>query len=67
MTETLEPMLAQSKLVAVLSNADQAAEISGMVEDIRDAIMYYQVCPPPTVAFHIALTHLSLDFCPARN
>ena len=56
MTETLEPMLTQSKVVAVLSNADQAAKISGLVEDIRDAIMDYQVCRLPTVASHIALT-----------
>ena len=67
MTETLDSMMKQSKVVAVLSNADQAAKISGLVEDIRDAIMDYQVCPPPTVAFRITLMHVSLDFCPAGN
>ena len=65
--ETLEPMSAQSKVVAVLSNADQAATISGLVEDVRDAIMDYQVCPLPTLAFHITLMHVPLDFCPAGN
>ena len=67
MTESLDSMMKQSKVVAILSNADQAAEISSLVEDIRDAIMDYQVCPSLTVASHIMLMRVSLDFCTAGN
>ena len=67
MTETLDPMMKQSKVVAILSNADQAAEISSLVEDIRDAIMDYQVYPSLTTASRIMLMQVSLDFYPAGN
>ena len=42
--ETLDPMSTQSGISGFLNNTDQAAQISSLVEDIRDAIMHYQVC-----------------------
>jgi len=36
-------MFRQSSISGFLNNAVQAAEIAGLVEDIRDAIIDYQV------------------------
>jgi hypothetical protein len=42
-------MLNQSKLSGFLNSADQATKITGVVEDIRDAVMDYQVCCLPAL------------------
>jgi hypothetical protein len=42
--ETLDSMLNQSTASRFLNNVDQAAKIATLVEDIRDAIIDYQVC-----------------------
>ena len=34
----------QGNIAKVLTNAENADKLSGMVEDIRDAMMEYQVC-----------------------
>jgi hypothetical protein len=44
---SLDSMLNQSKLSGFLNSADQATKITGVVEDIRDAVMDYQVCCLP--------------------
>ena len=36
-------MVNQSNIVAFLNNPDQAATVTGLIEDIRDAILDYQV------------------------
>jgi len=39
----LEKLLDQHDLVRFLSNADQRGEIAGIVEDVREAILEYQI------------------------
>ena len=60
-------MVKQSKVVGILNNADQAAQIAALTEDIRDAILEYQVWSLPTFTFHTTLIHSSTDLCPAGN
>lgn len=50
--QDLIPMAQQGKVTRFLSGTKDADELSGMVEDIRDALMEYQVrqqsaCPHP--------------------
>jgi hypothetical protein len=40
---SLTPLAEQGKAVGFLTNAENAQKINGLVEDIRDAMMDYQV------------------------
>ena len=41
----LAPLEKQGKIEGFLSNAENATQLGGLVEGIRDAMMEYQVCP----------------------
>ena len=62
----LEPLADQGKVKGFFNNVANADRLGGLVEDIRDAVMDYQVCkigtnlPPP------GLTTIS-DFVTARH
>jgi hypothetical protein len=50
-------MSKQSNLSGFLNNVDQSGKITGLVEDIRDAILDYQACCSDThIAFRVKLT-----------
>ena len=40
----LEPLAEQGKVKGFFNNVANADKLSGLVEDIRDAVMDYQVC-----------------------
>ena len=40
----LTPLAEQGKVVGFLANVKNAGKISSLIEDIRNAIMGYQVC-----------------------
>jgi hypothetical protein len=44
----LIPLAQRGKVTRFLNNAEDAEKLSGMVEDIRDAMMEYQVRPQNT-------------------
>ena len=41
--EVLDPIAAQKNIVQFLSNAENAQKLNGLVDDIREAVMDYQV------------------------
>ena len=43
----------QGKVVGFLANTENAQRINGLVDDIREVMMDYQVCAPNTLFFHI--------------
>ena len=43
--QDLIPLAEQGKVTRFLNSADDVDRLSGLVEDIRDAMMDYQVCP----------------------
>jgi len=42
--QDLGPLKAQGRVEGFFTNAENAGKLSGLVEDIRDAMMEYQVC-----------------------
>ena len=42
----LSPLEEQGKVTGFFNNAENAGKLGGLVEDIRDAIMEYQVSAP---------------------
>jgi len=40
----LEPLAEQGKVEGFFNNVRNAGKLAGLVEDIRDAVMEYQVC-----------------------
>ena len=61
----LEPLAQRGKITGFLNNTEDVAKLSGMVEDIRDAMIEYQVCayslcPHPLLTF-------TLDVVAARS
>ena len=44
----LEPLVEQGKAAGFFNNVKNADELSGLAEDIRDAMMDYQVRPQGT-------------------
>jgi len=63
--QELESLAKQGKVEGFFSNVENADKLGGLVEDIRDAMMEYQVCihncPSP------ALLMLAPDFVAARS
>ena len=57
-------MVEQSN-VAFLKTSDQAVTIASLVEDIRDAIIDYQVCQLLLVIF--CITNILADFTTAKH
>ena len=47
----LVPLAQQGRITQFLTNAENAEKLGSMVDDIRDAMMEYQVCPP-SACFH---------------
>lgn len=43
--EDLLPLAQQGKIAQFLTSTKNMDKLSGMVDDIRDAMMDYQVCP----------------------
>ena len=41
--EVLDPIATQKNIVQFLSNAENAQKLNGLVDDIREAVMDYQV------------------------
>jgi hypothetical protein len=41
----LAPLAQQGKITQFLTNTENADKLGSMVDDIRDAMMEYQVCP----------------------
>ena len=58
-------MVEQSNVVAFLNNPDQAAKVTSLIEDIRDAIIDYQVCQLLLAIFYI-MNNLA-DFTTAKH
>ena len=44
--QALDPMMAQRDIARFLSNAENAQNLNDLVDDIREAVMDYQVCTP---------------------
>ena len=50
----------QGKAEGFFSNVENADKLGGLVEDVRDAVMDYQVCIPSTIRLpraHISCRH----------
>ena len=43
--QDLVPLAQQGKVTRFLNNAKDAEKLGGLIEDIRDAMLEYQVCP----------------------
>ena len=43
--QALDRMTTQNDIVQFLSNAENARKLNDLVDDIREAVMDYQVCP----------------------
>ena len=43
--QALDRMTTQNDIVQFLSNAENAQKLNDLVDDIREAVMDYQVCP----------------------
>jgi hypothetical protein len=48
--ETLDSIITRKDLMQFLNNVENAGKLNGLVEDIRDALMGYQVCIPEPLA-----------------
>jgi hypothetical protein len=62
--QTLGSITAQTGLAQFLSNSKDAQELNGLVEDIRDAFIGYQVCGPKLltcIAPNVPQTSLQQD------
>jgi hypothetical protein len=44
--QTLDSITTQNDLVQFLNNTENAQKLDGLVGDIHDALMCYQVCAP---------------------
>ena len=50
--QNLIPLAEQGKITRFLNSAEDVDKLSGLVEDIRDAMMDYQVCPQKSHTNH---------------
>lgn len=48
--QDLKLMTTQGSTIRFLSNAGDAKKLNGLVDDVREAVMDYQVCAPPALA-----------------
>ena len=46
--QDLIPLAERGKITRFLNSVEDVDKLGGLVEDIRDAMMDYQVCPPIT-------------------
>ena len=58
-------MVEQSNVSGFLKNPDQAAAVTSVIEDIRDAIMDYQVCQ--SLLIILCVMNISADFATAKH
>lgn len=58
-------VIAQEDLTGFLSNPESAQELNSLVEDIRFALMDYQVCTSERLALSYLIS--ALDFITARD
>ena len=63
--EKLDPIVEQSNIVAFLNNPDQAGMVTSLIEDIRDAIIDYQVCRLLLVI--LCIMNILADFLTAKH
>ena len=49
----LIPLAERGKITRFLNSTEDVDKLSGLVEDIRDAIMDYQVCPQKSPINHV--------------
>ena len=61
----LEPLANQGEVAGFFSNIQNLDRLSGMVEDIRDAMMDYQVCI--SNSSHLLCLMFMLDFITTRH
>ena len=61
----MDPMTTQKDLALFLKKPENAQKLNGLVQDIRYALMDYQVCSPrrPT----LVVTNICADFGTARH
>jgi len=50
----MESITTQEDLALFLKNPENAQKLNGLVEDIRDALIEYQVCSPKSLALVVA-------------
>jgi len=55
-------MTAQRDLIHFLGNPENVQKFDGLVEDIHDALMGYQVCTPKQLTFAISNIHHRLHY-----
>ena len=58
----LEPLVDQGKVVGFFTNVKNLDKLGGLVEDIRDAIMDYQVCVYKQFTFTISNIYTRLHY-----
>jgi hypothetical protein len=49
--ETLDSVISQEDIVQFLNDTENAEEFNILVEDIRNALLAYQVCTPELLAY----------------
>ena len=55
--QDLIPLAEQGKITRFLNSSEDVDKLSGLVEDIRDAMMDYQVCPQNCHTNHVQSSH----------
>jgi len=63
--QTLDPMTTQKDIAQFLSNAENAQKLNDLVDDIREAVMDYQVCTSGGLAMNMSNIHA--DFLTAGH
>jgi len=63
--QVIGPVAAQEDLALFLGIPENAQEVNGLVEDIRDALMDYQVCSPKSLA--LVVVDICSDFVATRH
>jgi len=51
--QDLIPLVKRGKVTRFLNGAEDTDKLSGLVDDIRDAMMDYQVCPQNAPTDHV--------------
>jgi len=61
----MESITAQEDLALFLKSPENAQKFNGLVEDVRDALIDYQVCFPKSLV--LAVANICSDFVATRN
>ena len=60
--QALDPMTTQKDIAQFLSNVENAQKLNDLVDDIREAVMDYQVRTPKGLTLSISKTCVCTDF-----